>query len=146
MLHFSLESRAFNLYVVKSNLMKNISPDTRKHPELYRIGQGDEGALTYEPYKSELLPLLRFKSPTIAKESAANIHRMFVAYKKDSDFVGMDMARKYLQMGLARARTYSQENSEFAEAAKLFREVSLKAKRDPYYIVLKAKHQRLFER
>lgn len=35
--------------------------DFRKHPELYRIGRGEQGVLLVEPYKGEILPHCRFK-------------------------------------------------------------------------------------
>ena len=68
----------------------------RRHPELYRIGRGEQGVLLVEPYKSELLPHWRFTTPIIARQSADTIYALFLAYKKRRDFVGMDMARKYL--------------------------------------------------
>ena len=34
--------------------------DFRKRPELYRIGRGEQGVLSVEPYKSEILPHWRF--------------------------------------------------------------------------------------
>ena len=73
--------------------------DFRKHPDLYRIGKGEQGVLLVEPYKSELLPYWRFKTPEIARQSAHHIYQMFLGYKAKGDFVGMDMARKFLQMG-----------------------------------------------
>lgn len=135
--------------------------DHRRHPELYRIGRGEEGVLTVEPYKSELLPLWRFKTPEIAQESARKIWRMFQAYRQDKDFVGMDMARKFLQMGWTRARRYAnhpdgkkydadgherprEEDPEKAESARIFYETYMRAKNDPYYIVRKAEHRRLY--
>lgn len=81
--------------------------DFRKEPERYRVGRGEEGVLIAEPYKSELLPLWRFKTPAIAKESSAALWKAFLAYRRARDFVGMDMARKYLQMGFTRARRYA---------------------------------------
>jgi hypothetical protein len=36
---------------------------------------------------------------------------MFVQYRRARDFVGMDMARKYLQMGFTRARRYANRRS-----------------------------------
>ena len=30
--------------------------DFRTHPELYRVGRGEQGVLLVEPYKSEILP------------------------------------------------------------------------------------------
>jgi hypothetical protein len=83
----------------------------REHPERYRVGKGEQGVLLVEPYKSEILPHWRFKTPDIARESAAKIYAMFVDYKAQGDFVGMDMARKYLQMGYTRARRYANHKS-----------------------------------
>ena len=79
----------------------------REHPELYRVGRGEQGVLLVEPYKSELLPHWRFRTPAIAQASAEHIYAQFLAYKEAGDFVGMDMARKFLQMGYTRARRYA---------------------------------------
>jgi hypothetical protein len=67
--------------------------DLRKQPELYRVGKGEQGVLLVEPYKSEIVQHWRFKTPEIAKESSEKIYRMFLEYKQQKDFVGMDMAR-----------------------------------------------------
>lgn len=83
----------------------------REQPELYRTGVGEQGVLLVEPYKSEILPFWRFKTPEIAKESATKIYQLFLAYKKEKDFVGMDMARKFLQMGYTRSRRYANHKS-----------------------------------
>jgi hypothetical protein len=85
--------------------------DLRQHPELYRTGVGEQGVLLVEPYKSEILPHWRFKTPAIAKASAAKIYKLFLQYKKQNDFVGMDMARKFLQMGYTRSRRYANHKS-----------------------------------
>ena len=79
----------------------------KEHPEKYRIGRGEEGVLLAEPYKSELLPHWRFASPKKAKISTEKILELFENYKRTDDFVGMDMARKYLQMGFTRSRRYA---------------------------------------
>lgn len=81
--------------------------DFRKFPEIYKVGRGEMGVLTAEPYKSEILPYWRFATPEIAKKSADQILQMFYEYKKQNDFVGMDMARKFLQMGYTRSRRYA---------------------------------------
>jgi hypothetical protein len=83
----------------------------REQPELYRTGVGEQGVLLVEPYKSEILPFWRFKTPEIAKESSAKIYKLFLSYKKEKDFVGMDMARKFLQMGYTRSRRYANHKS-----------------------------------
>lgn len=83
----------------------------REHPELYRTGVGEQGVLLAEPYKSEILPHWKFKTPDIAKDAAAKIYTLFLHYKKQNDFVGMDMARKFLQMGYTRSRRYANHKS-----------------------------------
>lgn len=85
--------------------------DFRKHPELYQISRGEQGVLMVEPYKSEILPYWRFKTPEIAEESSEKIYQLFLEYKKQNDFVGMDMARKFLQMGYTRSRRYANHAS-----------------------------------
>ena len=35
--------------------------DYRKQPDLYKIARGEQGVLTVEPYKSEILPHWRFR-------------------------------------------------------------------------------------
>ncbi|MCJ1385579.1 hypothetical protein MMC17_008702 [Xylographa soralifera] len=59
------------------------------------------------PYKTTLLPLWRFRTPALARTSAAAIYAQFLAYEASDDFVGMDMCRKYLQMGMTRAKRYA---------------------------------------
>lgn len=85
--------------------------DFRKHPELYRIGKGEQGVLLVEPYKSEILPYWKFKTEAIAEKSAKKIYSLFESYLKKKDFIGADMARKYLQMGFTRARRYANHKS-----------------------------------
>ena len=79
----------------------------REQPEKYRVGRGEQGVLMVEPYKSEILPHWRFKTPDIAKESSEKIYQLFRDYQENDDFVGMDMARKFIQMGYTRARRYA---------------------------------------
>jgi hypothetical protein len=136
----------------------------RNHPELYRIGKGEQGVLLVEPYKSEILIHWRFKTPEIARTSANKIYNMFLQYKSQEDFVGMDMARKFLQMGYTRARRYANHKSgrKYAEgsrevlpreedavkavSAKVFYEKWQKAKTDKKYLELMARHKELYEK
>lgn len=135
--------------------------DFRKHPEKYHIGRGEQGVLIAEPYKSEILPYWKFATPGDAKESASLIYEMFKRYGEQNDFVGMDMARKFLQMGFTRARRYANHTSgrkydkngnvsaqaddwatsEKAQSAKIFYDFYKKAKSDEHYLKLKEKHQ-----
>jgi hypothetical protein len=64
----------------------------------YRIGRGEQGVLTFEPYKSTLLPLWRFRTVAIAKKSSEDLWERFEDYDRREDFVGMDMTRKFIQM------------------------------------------------
>jgi hypothetical protein len=139
--------------------------DFRARPELYRVGRGEQGVLLVEPYKSELLPLWRFRTPAIARESAQAIYTRFLGYRDAGDFVGMDMARKFLQMGYTRARRYANHKSgrkyapgmrrtlpqepdwntsEKAESARIFYEFYARAKADPHYQQAKQAHQQTF--
>lgn len=81
--------------------------DFRKHPEKYKVSVGEMGVLTAMPYKSEILPHWRFKTPEVARESSEKIYQLFLEYKAKGDFIGMDMARKFLQMGYTRSRRYA---------------------------------------
>lgn len=81
--------------------------DYRNEPEKYRVGKGEQGVLICEPYKSELMPYWRFKTPDLARNSSSALYSMFEDYLKAGDFVGTDMARKFLQMGYTRARRYA---------------------------------------
>ncbi|EDV9436458.1 DUF4385 domain-containing protein [Salmonella enterica] len=83
------------------------SIDFRQHPELYQVGRGEQGVLLVEPYKSEILPFWRYKDEASAMKSAEQIYQLFEAYRQQDDFVGMDMARKFIQMGYTRARRYA---------------------------------------
>lgn len=137
--------------------------DFRKHPELYRIGRGEQGVLLVEPYKSEILPHWRFKTPALARRSANKIYRMFLAYKAQGDFVGMDMARKFLQMGYTRSRRYAnhksgrkyvegkkeqlprEEDALKAKSATIFQEKWKLAREDKEYLQMKKRHRELYE-
>ena len=127
--------------------------DFRKEPHLYRVGKGEQGVLMVEPYKSEILPHWRFRTEEIARESSRKIFEMFCSYREQDDFVGMDMARKFLQMGYTRARRYANHRSgkkydaegnvraqepdaldnEKARAARVFYEKYVEAREDEHY-------------
>jgi hypothetical protein len=146
---------------------KNI--DFRQHPELYRVGKGEQGVLLVEPYKSEILPYWRFKTPDIARESSEKIYYMFLVYLEQDDFVGADMARKFIQMGYTRSRRYAnhksgrkyKQNSETsdskkeilpyevdpvkAESAAIFKVKWVQAKTNEKYQELLTKHKQMYE-
>ena len=73
----------------------------------YRIGRGEQGVLLVRPYTDLLCPLWKFKTPDIAQESASKLLQSYRLYKLKGDFVGMDMCRKFLEMGFTRARRYA---------------------------------------
>ncbi|KAI6754702.1 hypothetical protein HG530_012454 [Fusarium avenaceum] len=80
---------------------------TEAHRMSYRIGRGEQGVLTFEPYKSAILPLWRFRTVLIAQKSAEDLWAKFKEFKDQNDFVGMDMTRKFIQMGMTRAKRYA---------------------------------------
>lgn len=81
--------------------------DYKKNPELYKVGKGEQGVLICEPYKSKIVKYWRFKTEADAVKSSKKIFAMFKAYLKQHDFVGADMARKFLQMGYTRSKRYA---------------------------------------
>ena len=138
--------------------------DLRKNPELYRVGKGEQGVLMVEPYRTEIVEHWRFRTPDIARESSRKIYEMFLEYKKQKDFVGMDMARKFLQMGITRARRYANhpsgrkykkgtrgiipiegEDQEKAESARIFSEKYYLAKNDEVYQKMMKEHKAKYE-
>ena len=125
----------------------------------YRIGRGEQGVLTFEPYKSTLLPLWRFRTVPIAKTSSQALWAKFLEYDEHDDFVGMDMVRKFIQMGMTRAKRYAnhkggkkydvdrrelekskghKDMQEKDEASRIFREVWERCKTHKGYLKKKS--------
>ena len=120
---------------------------------LYRIGRGEQGVLLVRPYTNDICAHWRFKTPTEAIESANHIFGMYLDYRDKEDFIGMDMCRKFLEMGFTRSRRYANHNtgkkyddegnvrpqepdhmtSKYAESARIFKKVrDIVAKNDTY--------------
>jgi hypothetical protein len=74
----------------------------------YCICRGEQRILTYEPYKSYLLPQWRFRSVPIAHTSEV-LWPKFLEFYEQNDFVGMGMgmARKFIQMVMTRSKRYA---------------------------------------
>lgn len=143
--------------------------DLRREPHLYRIGLGEQGVLSVEPYKSEILPLWRFKTPDIARVSSADLKKKFEDYRRQQDFIGMDMTRKFIQMGVTRARRYANwsggkkytgevdedgkklkvergpEDEVKAESARIFGVVLRELQQDEEYIRMAEQHRTRYE-
>lgn len=138
--------------------------DYRTEPGQYRVGKGEQGVLICEPYKSEIGRYWRFKTPEIAKKSSEKIYGMFLDYLKQGEFVGADLARKYLQMGYTRARRYANYKGgikynkdlgyslnergsgdpEKAQSAAIFYGKYKQAEANPEYAKLKAGWKKMF--
>ncbi|POS74436.1 hypothetical protein DHEL01_v207176 [Diaporthe helianthi] len=73
----------------------------------YEIGRGETGVLSFEPYKAFILPYWAFRTVPVARNSSEIIWAIFESYVQRRDFVGADMARKFIQMGMTRARRYA---------------------------------------
>lgn len=134
----------------------------REKPHLYSIGRGQQGVLTCEPYKSEIGQHWRFKTPSIASKSSAKILKMFYDYLEEDDFVGADMAKKFLHMGYTRSRRYANHRSgkkwtkqtgewvilpqekdamtcEKAQSAEIFKAAWVEARTNKKYLEMKQK-------
>ena len=121
---------------------------------LYRIGRGEQGVLLVRPYTNDICSYWRFVDEETAIKSSHKIYSMFCEYKQRKDFIGMDMARKFLEMGFTRARRYANHSSGRkyakdgsvspcekncltnvkAKAAKIFKGVRDKAAYDKEYV------------
>ena len=126
-------------------------PETRK---LYRIGRGEQGVLLVRPYTDDICAHWRFVDEDTARKSSTKIYQMYLGFKTQRDFIGMDMARKFLEMGFTRARRYANHSSgrkyyqgtrkvrpqehdwrtnTKAKSAAIFKEVRDKVAYDPEY-------------
>ena len=124
----------------------------------YRIGRGEQGVLLVRPYTNDICKHWRFKTLKEAKISSQKIFDLYLGYRVKKDFVGMDMCRKFLEMGFTRARRYAnhkdgkkykngkilpQEDdwatNEKAKSAKRFKEFRDLCTKDEYYIQLRKK-------
>ena len=86
---------------------KRLDFTDQENRKLYRIGRGEQGVLLVRPYTDDICRFWRFKTPEIAKKSAAKIYEMYLIYHDKKDFIGMDMCRKFLEMGFTRSRRYA---------------------------------------
>ena len=133
--------------------------DFRERPERYRPTNDERGVFKIEPYKSELLPLWTVADLEGAEEAAAAIREQYREYRDREEFVGMDLARKYLQMGWTRALRYAkypggkkyedgeerepQEwyDEEKYEISQVYRERLDAVRADPAYERLRERHR-----
>ena len=90
---------------------KELDFSIKENRKLYRIGRGEQGVLLVRPYTNIICNYWRFKTPKIAIQSANKIFSLYLDYRDAGDFIGMDMCRKFLEMGFTRARRYANHNS-----------------------------------
>ena len=123
----------------------------------YRIGRGEQGVLLVRPYTDDICIYWKFRTPKIAEKSSKQIYHMYLHYKKEEDFVGMDMCRKFLEMGFTRARRYANHKdgkkydsegnvkpqeldaltSPKAKSAKIFKRARDHVAKDPVYVSMR---------
>ena len=123
----------------------------------YRIGRGEQGVLLVRPYTDVICRHWRFKTLKEARVSSQKIFDMYLDYRIQKDFVGMDMCRKFLEMGFTRARRYANHKdgkkygkngkvlpqekdwatSEKAQAAKRFKDFRDLVTQDEFYISMR---------
>ena len=129
----------------------------RPNDTRYRIGRGEQGVLLVRPYTDVICKHWRFKTLNEAKVSSQKIFDMYLDYRILKDFVGMDMCRKFLEMGFTRARRYANHKdgkkygkdgkvlpqekdwatSEKAKAAKRFKDFRDLVTQDEFYISMR---------
>tara|TARA_B100001027_G_C15969495_1_gene199166 strand:- start:44 stop:505 length:462 start_codon:yes stop_codon:yes gene_type:complete len=142
----------------------NPNVNYKDNPHLYKIGRGQQGVLICEPYKTEICAHWRFKTVPEANHSSVKILKMFYNYLSNEDFVGADMAKKFLHMGFTRSRRYAnhrdgrkyntdgsvipQEHDamtcEKALSAIIFREAWKEARENKLYLQMKQEFRRKY--
>ena len=120
---------------------KKIDFKKPENKKLYRIGRGEQGVLLVRPYTDSICKFWRFKTPQSARKSAEKIYRMFESYKQRDDFIGMDMCRKFLEMGFTRSRRYANHK----DGKKYDAESNVKPQEPDALTSLKAKSARIFK-
>ena len=90
---------------------KSIDFSLEENRKLYRIGRGEQGVLLVRPYTNDICTHWKFRTPEIAVRSSNHIYGMYLDYRDQKDFIGMDMCRKFLEMGFTRARRYANHNT-----------------------------------
>ena len=133
---------------------ENLDFTDKETRQLYRIGRGEQGVLLVRPYTNLICAHWRFKTPEIATKSANKIYSMFLDYMAHGDFVGMDMSRKFLEMGFTRSRRYANHHTgkkydaegnvrpqekdhahcKYAKSAQIFKHLRDKAAKNDTYI------------
>ena len=123
----------------------------------YRIGRGEQGVLLVRPYTEIICKHWRFRTPSTARVSATRIYDLYANYRDEGDFVGMDMCRKFLEMGFTRARRYANHKSgrkynrdgtikpqakdaltsKKAVSARIFKEFRDRLTTDPKYVTMR---------
>ena len=136
---------------------KQLNFTDKKVRKLYRIGRGEQGVLLVRPYTNDICKYWRFKTLKEAEVSSQKIFDMYLDYRIQKDFVGMDMCRKFLEMGFTRARRYANHKdgnkydsngkvkpqekdwatSEKAKSARRFKEFRDLITKDEFYISLR---------
>ena len=90
---------------------RTIDFSLEENRKFYRIGRGEQGVLLVRPYTHDICPFWVFRTPELAVKSSNHIYGMYLDYRDQKDFIGMDMCRKFLEMGFTRARRYANHNS-----------------------------------
>tara|TARA_B100001094_G_scaffold141565_1_gene137207 strand:+ start:1076 stop:1501 length:426 start_codon:yes stop_codon:yes gene_type:complete len=71
-------------------------------PLFYEVTEDFGGMYVCEPYKTDLLKAWKFSNKNASDSSADKIKGMFLSYLKEDDFVGADLAKKFLRAGSER--------------------------------------------
>ena len=114
----------------------------RKNDKRYRIGRGEQGVLLVRPYTDDICKWWRFKTPGDAYMSAVRILWMYNMYKGKDDFVGMDMTRKFLEMGFTRARRYANHK----DGKKYDKDGNVRPQEKDWATNIKAQSAKIFKR
>ncbi|GAB7356665.1 hypothetical protein MBLNU459_g7381t1 [Dothideomycetes sp. NU459] len=119
-----------------------------------RISKPSKGSMVVGRQVGSLIP---------ARRSSQLLWDQFQQFAEHKDFVGMDMTRKFIQMGMTRAKRYAnhkggrkydddkkvlpqsenhEDKNDKEEASRIFREMWERCRSDPVYLRLKGEFQK----
>lgn len=120
--------------------------DYEAEPQRYPLEMDDSAALTVTPYSERLLPYWRYGSKAEAAQSAAQLYECYTQYKEKADFVGMDVARRLLRLGMRRSREaetpplFQPGGPMEPTAAAIFSKTFRMVDNDPEFAILREAH------
>ena len=95
-----------------NSITNNLTSQMQKLANFIVLEGGEQGVLLVRPYTNDICAHWRFVDEDTARKSSIRYTKCSLRFNVPKrDFIGMDMARKFLEMGFTRARRYANHSS-----------------------------------